>query len=507
VVNPVIAHPIPKENHDRTITVWLTRQAVLVDYRLEVDEGRAARDLTEEELARVTTPQQLYLVFTDSQGPVLAHNLDARLDGKPLTFTCAEKSQYTMPEMGHLVCDFRFRAPLSPPAGRPGRFTFQEGNYSDDDFSRLQLTLRAGPGLDLSEVVAPDSTLWTRPAVERRPGDARRLRRLAAAVTLLPGEALAEYKPLPPPEPEPPRSAPRGRVAAAEARSAPVQAVASAKPAPENLDTLAEPAVPEGPPSLLHLLLDTRKGFAVLLLLAAGLGAAHALTPGHGKTLVAAYLVGERGTVWHALALGLITTLTHTGTVLLLAGVGYFFPNAMPGSMMAAQLVGGLAIALLGFWLLLRRLSGQADHIHLPGQGHHHHHGHGHTHSHDLTTLARTPGVGWWHLAVLGMQGGLVPCWDAIVILSVAATTGRLALALPLLLAFSAGLAAVLVGLGIGVVSARRWAGARWGQHPRWRHLVRVLPLISAVVIAGMGLWLCYDSLYRSNEIPTLGQP
>ena len=60
--------------------------------------------------------------------------------------------------------------------------------------------------------------------------------------------------------------------------------------------------------------------FWLKLLLATLFGAAHALTPGHGKTLVAAYLIGQRGTVWHAVVLGIVTTVTHTGAVLLLAG-------------------------------------------------------------------------------------------------------------------------------------------------------------------------------------------
>src|SRR5439155_27187441 len=112
-------------------------------------------------------------------------------------------------------------------------------------------------------------------------------------------------------------------------------------------------------------------------------GAVHALTPGHGKTLVAAYLVGERGTVWHALLLGLVATLTHTGAVLLLAALlPLLFPQAVPAQVQGVLgFVGGLLIAGMGAWLLLRRLSGQADHFHLPGTGHHHLHGHGLDHS------------------------------------------------------------------------------------------------------------------------------
>src|SRR4030095_9066056 len=102
--------------------------------------------------------------------------------------------------------------------------------------------------------------------------------------------------------------------------------------------------------SLRGLILHTDYGFFLTMVLAAFFGAAHALTPGHGKTLVAAYLVGQRGTVWHALLLGLVTTLTHTGAVLVLAGlVAVFGDRAGGAAYTALQLFGGLLIAGLGF--------------------------------------------------------------------------------------------------------------------------------------------------------------
>src|SRR5207249_3135378 len=116
--------------------------------------------------------------------------------------------------------------------------------------------------------------------------------------------------------------------------------------------------------SLLDLFLDTRYGFWALVSLAAAVGGVHALTPGHGKTLVAAYLVGERGTVGHALLLGLVTTLTHTGVVIAIAvALRIYFPYggmseaARQDLQMALGLGGGLLVAGLGAWLLLRRLS------------------------------------------------------------------------------------------------------------------------------------------------------
>jgi len=258
------------------------------------------------------------------------------------------------------------------------------------------------------------------------------------------------------------------------------------------------PAVPPAPAapaahdetfSLLRLFLHTDYGFALLMLMACAYGAAHALTPGHGKTLAAAYLVGERGTVWHALVLGLVTTLTHTGSVLVLAAVLYFLPEDQQRAfqewiLQGLGLVMGLMVTGMGFWLLLQRLAGRADHVHIGG-GHHHHHGHEHHHHHEPRA------VGWWGVIVLGIVGGMIPCGDAVVLLLYTTGQGQLWLVLPALLAFSAGLAGVLVLIGILVVQVPRFASAR-GE----TRLVRALPILSALFITAMGLWLCYDATH-----------
>jgi ABC-type nickel/cobalt efflux system permease component RcnA len=462
------AHPVPKENHDRTIAVRLTPSRVVVDYQLEVDETRAELDLVRLELppkefAALTSARAVRTAFARHLGPLLAGNLLARLDGGPLAFSCT--GHRPVEEVtDHLRCDFTFVAAWAPSAGRPHEFDFQETNYDQDDFSRLRLTLTADPGVALRRTAAPDAALLDRPPLERRPGDSERLRKTSATFVIPEGSASSgESPPDQPPE--------------AEAPTPGADAV-------EDAGWTAR---------LLSLLLDTKRGLVVLLLLAALFGAVHALTPGHGKTLVAAYLVGERGTVWHALFLGLTTTLAHTGAVLVLAVLFLIDPRTAGLVYFLQGLIGGLLVTGLGFWLLFRRLAGQADHVHLGGHSHHHpHHDHGHTHG--LTGEASS--VRWWHLLVLGLQGGLVPCLDAVLLLCLAVSAQRLWLGLPLLLAFSAGLAAVLVVLGISVVYARNWAVARYSGGRRLGAFVRALPIVSAAVITAMGLWICYASLH-----------
>jgi ABC-type nickel/cobalt efflux system permease component RcnA len=107
-----------------------------------------------------------------------------------------------------------------------------------------------------------------------------------------------------------------------------------------------------------------------------------------------------------------------------------------------------------------------------------------------------------WELIALGVSGGIVPCWDAILLLGVAVSAQRLWLAQPLQLAFSAGLDSVLIAIGIGVVYARRWAGSRWGP-ALGAGGVRALPILSAIVITVLGLWLCYDSVQQGKAAPT----
>jgi ABC-type nickel/cobalt efflux system permease component RcnA len=272
---------------------------------------------------------------------------------------------------------------------------------------------------------------------------------------------------------------------------------------PESQETTSQPAaaVEASSDRLLDLLFQKDELFVICLLLAAGWGAVHALSPGHGKTLAAAYLVGERGTVFHAFLLGLSTTLAHTGAVIILAALIRYYPDAMTGAQLALRFVGAFVVVGLGFWMLHRRLSGQADHVHF-GMGHHHHHhehgGHHHggaDHYHDEHGHAHPindQDIRWWNLIVLGLAGGIVPCPSAIILLFTAINTGAMTRALPLVLAFSAGLAAVLVAIGMLVVTSKRFAGSHFGTS----RLFHLLPLLSAILVTGIGLWLCYDAVH-----------
>src|SRR6202451_2069312 len=139
---------------------------------------------------------------------------------------------------------------------------------------------------------------------------------------------------------------------------------------------------------LLHQQALTPWMIAVAIAIAFGLGAAHALTPGHGKTIVAAYLVGSRGTLKHAAFLGGMVTLTHTITVFLLGLATLFlFQYVVPQKV--TQVLGaisGLSIVAIGGWMLYKRLRRtRQTEAHRHSHDHHHHHDHAHDHVHEHT--------------------------------------------------------------------------------------------------------------------------
>src|SRR4051794_14748325 len=135
------AHPVPKDNHDRTLAVHLTPSLVVVDYRLELDGHRAYRDLLDghrEALAGAQTPKQLAAAYCKHFAPLIADNLVATLDGQELTFRVVEQRPALL---DHVRCDYRFVADWKPPPDRPGRFTFEETNYQLDSESKLVVRL------------------------------------------------------------------------------------------------------------------------------------------------------------------------------------------------------------------------------------------------------------------------------------------------------------------------------------------------------------------------------
>ena len=202
------------------------------------------------------------------------------------------------------------------------------------------------------------------------------------------------------------------------------------------------------------------------LLLAMFWGAAHALSPGHGKTIVSAYLVGSRGTPWHAALLGLITTATHTAGVFALGGVTLLLSQwIVPDRLYPwLDLAAGLMVVGVGAAVLLAR----ARHANAHRHGHDHHH---HEHADRRSLLA------------VGISGGLLPCPSALVVLLAAITLHRVAFGLLLVVAFSIGLALAITGVGLVAVLAKSVFSRFEGKG----RALAVLPAVSALVIVLAG--------------------
>ncbi|MEJ5276233.1 MAG: hypothetical protein WHU94_10010 [Thermogemmata sp.] len=577
-VPPVSAHPLAEVRFDRTIAVRLSAAGVDVTYTLDVSvlgmHLDAARRLAPEEIARMERTWRGYATaYARKAVEEVQGRLQVRVDGQPLAL---ELIHWDVTLSDHPTCRYLLRGRW-PNGGRQRLVEIEDRTFEEYP-GLVHLTVAARGTereVEIVDLEEPPLRLRSRPIEQLSAEEALQARRARAEV-LLPAE-----------RPAPPSAGPSS---------------AAPELGPSELST--EP-LPEGPSSSLWAdlhergllaLFDSHLGWGVLLLAAFLFGAAHAFTPGHGKTLVAAYLIGERGTVRHACLLALATTIAHTGSVFLVAIVlwliyGTQIPALAHGLL---QLAAGLLVVGVGLWLLSRRLAGQADHFHLFGGHHHHHHHHHHQghhhhdhhhHSHSLSsplspppahaqsasqvhervhasgrdqspseapedspaqghpsTPARDephstgpgsppsgssplPGsspfsdapafaspegsrrpqagppsstakkdegtIGWLRVVLMGLGGGLVPCWDAVLLLVAASALGRLDAAIPLLLAFSLGLGAVLVGLGVAVVYALR-AGQHRFSESRW---FRMLPTFSAALLVGLGLWLCQNAL------------
>ncbi len=238
------------------------------------------------------------------------------------------------------------------------------------------------------------------------------------------------------------------------------------------------------------------------LIVAFGFGAFHALSPGHGKTIVAAYLVGSRGTAGHALLLGVIVTLTHTIGVFALGFVTlyaskYILPEKLYPWLGFAS---GLIIVIIGIvlfhkrYLALQRGGFEGyDHGH-PNlhshshSNHHHHHDdeHGHHHHHHIPEK-----VTFGNLIALGVTGGIIPCPEALIVLLGAISLHKIGFGLVLIVAFSIGLAIVLVGIGLMMVYARRFMERFTGNGK----ILQGLPLVSSVIISILGFLVAIQSL------------
>ena len=455
---PAWAHPLLQCEFDRKIAVRLEPGAVDVKYTLELSDWSMAFDgatiLKGDDLKGITGDRAYAKRYAATKARFLADGMNAQLNGEALMF--APVGEILIETEGfskNILMTFHLRAPYQPKPGVENTLIFvdetgfvdKNGAKTADPAGAIFLTIdeREKKSDKLTMIDATYPERFNGKPLSQIPAGEEIARRTCSAKFTVP------VNPVPPPvEPAP---------------GEPTITVV-----PDERGTF-EKIHDRG----LLALFESDLGLGVVLLLAAGFGAAHAFTPGHGKTMVAAYLVGERGTVGHAVGLGVTATLAHTGSVIAVAIAIYaVYGNAAPATAQGwLMMAGGLLIFLVGSWLFLQRIRGHADHVHF---------------FQDSQSTAR---VGWLRVVLLGLGGGIIPCWDAVLLFLVAMAQGRIGFAIPLLVAFSTGLALVLVLLGVGVVYANRAGGRRFAGQ-KW---FRYLPVASAVLLVILGIWFLRD--------------
>jgi ABC-type nickel/cobalt efflux system permease component RcnA len=485
------AHPLGNFTINQYTGLRLLPDRVRVDYVLDMAEIPAFQ--TRQQVDRDGDGQVSAAeaaAWRQASCPRLAAGLALRLEGRRLALTTAA-SRLGFPVGAGGLPTLRLECTLETAntplagagaSGRASTLTFAGGNYADRVGWREVVAVGDGVTLTSSDVPSTSAS---------------------ARLTSYPRDQL--------------RSPPDQRSASISLRPGAGARAGTASGAPAGTEGGRRAAVPvavdRATRSFTELVarqrLDPAFG-ALAVALALLLGAVHALSPGHGKTVMAAYLLGLRSSLSQAMLVASTVTVTHTAGILVL-GVALSVSTVLAPEQIYPWLglASGLLLASVGLGLLRRALRaarhrhqhsghdhGAHGHDHGGPAGHgpphgHDHGGHGHDHPH-AHAEGRPPG--WRGLVSMGFAGGLVPSPSALVVLLGAIALGRAWFGVLLVVAYGAGMALTLTGAGVLLVRARaaldRRAGARAGGRSGLAPLARALPLASAAAITVVGLFL-----------------
>ena len=510
---PASAHPLGNFTSNTYAGVRVARDRIAVDYVLD--------------LAEIPTQQTMPSVDADSDGlvstgeraaygrdqcAVLAAGLAVRIDGERLAVASAG-GRLTFPPGLAGLSTLRLECDLSAPVARLGDVDVHDGNLADRVGWHEVTAVGDGTTLRDSSVPAVSASA-----------------RLTAYPSGVPALDVRDAT---------------FAVRAGGAQAGPVDAAASrgsSVPGGDRATRLFASLVSD------H---DLSFGFALVAVgVALVLGAFHALAPGHGKTVMAAYVVGRKGGRKQAVGIGVAVAVTHTVGVLAL-GLVVWTSQAFAAERiyMVLGVASGLLVAAVGAGLLVRVVraaragaplvghthgTGAGQHTHdwldelehelaraperelvtvgAPEHDHpdhhdhghhgrhdHHDHGHddhGHRHGdhHDLhvhePVAPATPPMGWGGILAMGFAGGMVPSPSAVVVLLGALALGRAWFGVTLVLAYGVGLALTLLVAGLVLVGAQSWLEPRLRHGGGWQRLMVVLPVLTPVAVFGGGLLL-----------------
>lgn len=454
---PATAHPLGNFTVNVYGGIIVQPDAIVIDYVVDMAEIPAFRERRSIDAdLDDTVDEQESLRYGSSTCARLADGLGVRVDGKGIALAASGVHALTFPPGAGGLSTLRLECRLSGAATiAPDTAVSVVDRNFPDAIGWREITA-AGDGVTLSNSDVPDISATRRltayPAAELPP-DVRR-----AAFSASPGG---------------PRLA-----ALPEPGASPVGSDAT--------------AIGDRDGGLLASLIGrdelTPLLVAAMIAVALGVGGLHALGPGHGKTLIGAYLVGAGGTVRHAVGVGAAISVMHTASVLalglvVLSAERTFAPERVYPLL---GLASGLVALGLGSALLVSRIHPMIT------EGHQHQHVHGHVHGEDgqrggSPNHADPPSspLSRRGLMALAFSGGILPSPSALVVLLASVSLGRTALGLTLIAAFSLGLASALVGVGVLTLRARDIAERRLTERA-----ARLLPVVSAGAILAMGVFL-----------------
>lgn len=506
------AHPMGNFSVSHYAKITVDAKFVTILYLLDLAEIPTYQDIRQYSLTPSSTDPSVS-AYLAKQVELLKSGITLQDDGKPIGLVCTSQQAIFAAGAGGLPTmkiGFTYRAALPPSAGGGvHKLTYADGNYSGHSGWK-EVIVVAGDGASIVSSSVPsvdrsqELTNYPTDLLNSPPQAlAASLEVSLPATAKQPGEKAAHTDRRSAPTAVGPRESDALTIASRKgAHLLPEQSLKPESTKPEVAPTPAprlQVNTQATPRSRFTQLIVTqeRPGFWVLLsaaFIAAGLGALHALEPGHGKTLVAAYLVGSRGKARHAVLLGLVVTAAHTAGVYLLGAIALYASHYIVPEQLYPWLgaISGCTVAGLGAVIFLRHLTGETgEHLHDSAE----------QHSHWFTTIFRKPQVenskprepgrpdapvSLGQLCALGITGGIVPCPAALVVLLSAFSLHRIGFGLFLITAFSLGLAAVLVVVGLGMVYAKQFLG-RVKPSAAWQ---RYLPLLSSafMVVLGIGI-------------------
>jgi len=465
---PAAAHPLGNFSISHYAAIEIQADAIQIRYLIDMAEIPTFQEIQERGLvAEAGHPSVAPWLARTAE--TLARGLRVEVGGRRLPLTATAREIIFPPGAGGLPTlklGVVYRAPLGDTLTGALELRYADENFGDRAGWK-EIVVRAGAGVTLASATAP--------ATDR-------------------SGQLSDY-------PVDLINSPPQDLEARATFTREIATTATAPPAPAPPVDLQPNRQASSPNAFADLVARRELGAGIVvaaLLVAVALGAFHALEPGHGKTVVAAYLVGSRGTVRHALILGLVVTASHTAGVYLLGGVTFYASqHVVPERLYPWLSLGsGLTIAVLGAVMFLRRFAGGGhghDHHH---HGHDHHHDHSHTHDHGPGDHGHDhhhdEPVSLRALIALGVSGGIIPCPAALVVLLSALSMHRVGFGLVLIVAFSVGLAAVLVIIGVLMVYAGRLM-ARFREDGPW--ISRWLPLTSSAVMTLLGLGIAVQAM------------